>query len=264
MNLRDHLPIVEAPESIWEGIEDRLLARAARKTFWPWAITVPAVTAVVMIGFLTIRNTRWIETGRTGITMPIGDIGSIDVSPNTRLRIVTNREDQHTLELAHGGIHATVSAPPRLFFVETKSGTATDLGCEYSLNMNDNGDGILRVTRGWVEFTQQGRDSLVPAGAMCKITRQRGPGLPYFEDASPQFRQAVEADRTDLMVASASVQDTLTLWHLLPRVPAAERGQVFDRIAGLTQLPTGISRQRVLKLDPEALNDLKEDLRWRW
>lgn len=271
MNIRDHLPVVEAPDSVWRAIEDSLrkndFRTAPPRSDLRWAFA--AVAALLILcgagWWLGIRHSGWIETSASvGTTLRIGDIGTVDVGPNTRLRVVANRADQHRLSLAHGSIYAKISAPPRLFFVDTKSGTAIDLGCEYALNMDESGSGVLRVTKGWVSFKWEGRESLVPAGAMCRISQSKGPDLPYFEDAPADFIHAVEQGGLGAVLDSARVRDTLTLWHLLSRVPADDRARVYDRIASLTPIPAGISRERALALDPETLNRLKEELAWKW
>jgi hypothetical protein len=186
------------------------------------------------------------------------------LGPNTRLRVVADRADQHRLRLAHGAIYARITAPPRLFFVDTKSGTAIDLGCEYALNMDESGVGLLRVTKGWVSFQWKGLESLVPAGAVCRIRPGEGPEVPYFEDASSEFAHAVERGSLDSILGAARLRDTLTLWHLLSRVAPSERTRVYDRIASLTPIPAEVSRKRALALDPETLNRLKEELAWKW
>ena len=271
MNLRDHLPLVQPPESVWQGIEAALnQGRAPKARAHTWWFRALAAAGVIVIAagaawWFGFRRAGWIETGAsTGTTLQIADIGSVNVGPNTRLRILSNRPDQHRLSLAHGFIHAKISAPPRIFSVDTKSGTAVDLGCEYAMEMDEDGHGDLHVLAGWVEFEWKGRESLVPAGALCRIRPVRGPDPPYFEDASPEFGRAVQKEDLDSMIREARVRDTLTLWHLLPRVPAGDRARVYDRIAALTPLPAGISKERVLALDPNALNQLKEELAWKW
>jgi hypothetical protein len=56
----------------------------------------------------------------------------------------------------------------------------------------------------------------------------------------------------------------LTLWHLLSRVEADDRARVYDRIAALTPVPAGVSRERALKLDPETLKRWIHELAWTW
>jgi hypothetical protein len=271
MNIREHLPLVEAPESVWQAIETGLRDnrfRAARQRS-RWHLMFAAAAAILLAAsgawWIAIRQAGWIETGASArATLRIGDIGSVDLGPNTRLRVVAERADQHRLTLAHGAIYAKIGAPPRLFFVDTKSGTAIDLGCEYALNMDEGGSGMLRVMKGWVSFQWKRRESLVPAGAMCRIRPVGGPDVPYFEDAEPEFVESVERGALDSILGSARVRDTLTLWHLLSRVAPGDRSRVYDKIAALVSLPPGISKDRALALDPEALNRLKEELAWKW
>jgi hypothetical protein len=271
MNIREHLPLVEAPESVWNAIETALREskHGEVRTHPRWRIAWAAAAAIFVFAsglyLIGVRQAGWIETkGSARKTLRIADIGSVDLGPNTRLRVVADRADQHRLTLAHGAIYAKISAPPRLFFVDTKSGTAIDLGCEYALNMGEDGSGLLRVTKGWVSFEWQGLESLVPAGALCRIRPDKGPDLPYFEDAPQEFVQAVNQGTLDSIIGSARVRDTLTLWHLLARVAPGERSRVYERIAALIPIPAGISKERVLALDPDALTRLKEELAWKW
>ena len=137
-----------------------------------------------------------------------GTIGTVEVAPNTRLRVVAARPGEHRLALQRGRIHATISAPPRLFFVDTPAGTAVDLGCEYTLDTDEGGAGQLQVTKGWVEFQWGGLHSLVPAGASCRTTHE-GPGVPYFDDAPDSLKTALangDARSLDTILSAARVR----------------------------------------------------------
>jgi hypothetical protein len=69
----------------------------------------------------------------------------------------------------------------------------------------------------------------------------------------------------DAVLAAARPRDTLTLWHLLSRVANdGDRGRVFARMTELASLPAGISRERVLALDKDALRLWREELAWTW
>ncbi len=204
--------------------------------------------------------------------MQIGTIGKVEVEPGTRLRIVATKQNDNRLSLEHGEIAATISAPPKLFFVETKSATAVDLGCEYKMKVDDAGNGLLRVTRGWVAFDWQGRESLVPAGASCRTRAGTGPGTPFFEDASPALQSALDAfdfagggeDALRAILTAAKSRDTLTLWHLLSRVPAPLRPLVYDRMVAFAIPPAGVTREKALALDPLTLKIWKDELAWTW
>lgn len=307
MSLLDHLPTAQAPDAIWTSIEAAFpqhrphrppslyrwrLALAALAvvavaggTYWSvahrpetrWEVVqihgTPAVDAKPVRGVTWIGAGNWIETDSSSIaTVKVGGIGSMVVAPNTRLLVVTARSGEHRVALARGEIRAKISAPPRLFFVDTASGTAVDLGCEYSLHTDENGSGLLQVTGGWVSFQREGVESLVPAGASCRTRPNAGPGLPCFDDAPEKLKNALDSFDTEksggasleIILAEARVRDTLTLWHLLSRVGLPERERIYDRIAALTTVPAGVSRQKVLELDPKTLTRWKDELAWTW
>jgi hypothetical protein len=231
----------------------------------------PAVGGRSISGAGQIGIGEWIETDAGSRAMvTIGEIGSVEVAPNTRVRVVATRPDNHRLALDRGEIRATISAPPKLFFVETASGTAVDLGCEYALSTGEDGSGLLRVTKGWVSFQWNGLESLVPAGASCPTRSHIGPGLPYFDDATDAMKQALaifaleKGSALNVILAEARVRDTLTLWHLLSRVDISERAHVYDRIAVLMPVPAGVSREKVLELDQATLTRWREELAWTW
>jgi hypothetical protein len=298
----EHLPLVEAPEAIWASIEAALKEDRPRTTSmfhrWPLAVATIVVLALAgavywrvthqagvkwevvrLVGVKQVRRAgrigpgEWIETdARSRATVRIGEIGSVEIEPNTRVRVVTARPEEHRIALARGEIRAKISAPPRLFFVDTASGTAVDLGCEYVLDTGEDGSSLLRVTRGWVSFQWKGLESLVPAGASCRTRPHVGPSIPYFDDASESLKQALESvgfakaenGALSTILSGSRVRDTLSLWHLLSRVEGGDRALVYDRIAALTPVPAGVSRELALKLDPETLKRWREELAWTW
>jgi hypothetical protein len=216
---------------------------------------------------------EWIETrGGSRATITVGNIGTVAVEPGSRVGLGASRPDEYRISLAYGTINAKIDAPPRLFFVETPTSTVVDLGCAYTMSVDEDGAGELRVTEGWASLEWNGRESLVPAGARGRTRPGAGPGTPYFEDAPQRLQEAVAsfdsanggALALDVILAEARVRDTLTLWHLVSRVEAADRARVFDRVAELTPPPETVSREKALALDPETLKHWREELAWKW
>ena len=303
----ENLPLVETPDGVWASIEVAFEESRPRQTpvvgQWRVVFAVSVVLALVVVAYWVaarpagmrwevvrlegsptvgakpirgagqVGSGDWIETdGRSSATVKVGEIGSVEVEPNTRVRVVAMRPSEHRFALLRGEIRAKISAPPRLFFVDTASGTAVDLGCEYALNTDEDGFGMLRVTKGWVSFQFKGLESLIPAGASCRTRPRAGPGIPYFDDAPENLKQALERlafekagnEALDIILDEARVRDTLTLWHLLSRVEAEDRGRVYDRMAALTPVPARVSREQALRLDHETLERWKEELAWTW
>ena len=205
----EQLTLVSAPDSLWPGIAAGLNVETAperRLQFLkPLAI---AATLVLLIGgglylFLprqadqqsgwqvarlggaprigseSVSNKsrlgigQWLETdANSRAKLDVANIGNVEIDPNTRVRLLQTSSSEHRLELARGRLSARISAPPKLFFVNTPSGVAEDMGCAYTLEVDDAGNSLLRVTTGWVSMQLNGRESAVPAGAAC-ATRTR-------------------------------------------------------------------------------------------
>ncbi len=224
------------------------------------------------IGAAAIGTSGRLAVGQTLTTdaesraqIDISTIGQVDVEHDTRVRLLETRTGHYRLALDRGTLRAVISAPPGQFVVDTPSATATDLGCVYTLHVDDDGTGLLSVTVGWVAFEFTGRESFVPAGASCPTDAHAGPGTPRFDDGDHAFQMAVErfdfgrseADRTAALRAildRARVRDGLTLWHLLARVRPSERGDVFDALARRVPPPAGVTREGVLALDKDSLD----------
>jgi len=199
----------------------------------------PADPTTWRMGSVAVLEGQVLRTGDSGITLEAEPVGRVELAPGSELRAATSRH----LELRRGRLHAFIWAPPREFVVETASARAVDLGCQYTLDVDGAGNGLLRVETGWVAFQAQGHESFIPAGAECPTRRRDGPGIPIYEDAPAALTGALAAyesgDDAALarVLAAARPRDGLTLWHLLPRVPAAARGDVFDRFAQLVGVP---------------------------
>ena len=234
-----------------------------------WTIAVLSgearVGSVLVSGSTRLQTGQLFETGdgaQASIRMPRG---RLEVEPNTALRLVESGRNQQRVSLLRGTIHARVSAPPRVFIVDTPSAVATDLGCAYTLHVDPSGDGMLRVTHGWIEFDWKGREALVPTGAVAVTRAGAGPGTPFFEDSSAGFREALsrydfpvdarERERAlGAVLGAASPHDAVSLLNLVRNAPAADRGVVYDTLARLVPAPAGASREAAVSGDPRALD----------
>jgi FecR protein len=215
---------------------------------------------------------QWLETDASSrARIEVAAIGNVEIDPNSRVRLLETNSDEHRLELARGRLSAHISAPPKLFFVNTPSGVAEDLGCAYTLEVDNDGNSILHVTLGWVSLRLTDRESSVPAGAACAMKPGFGPGTPYFEDATELFRAALlkfdfSSNQYDRRLALATIlsearpQDAMTLWYLLLRVDPGDRAQVYDRMTALVTAPQDVTRAGVLNLDARMLDRWKASL----
>lgn len=226
----------------------------------------PRVDGISLDGdSLLPRGGQLVTDGSSRARIDIGRIGRVDVEPGSRVSLVTAGTREHRLALDRGTIHARIWAPPRFFFVDTPSAEAIDMGCAFTLTVDEAGGGLLRVTHGWVQFAFGGRESYIPQGAIGETRPGVGPGTPRYEDAPEAYAAALEqldfgradaparAAALQVVLDSARPRDALTLWHLLSRSSPTERVQVYDRLAQLAPPPPEASRDAVLAGNRPAL-----------
>ena len=173
--------MVKAPDAIWNSVLASLDAEAApvRTGFRWWQLAAafslligavvlwystrpqpPSWEVVRLDGSPSVGSKRVADTGRIAVgewlqtdassraRIGIGEIGSVEVEPNSRVRLIVAKPNEHRLALARGEISAVVSAPPRLFFVDTPASTAVDLGCAYRMKTDESGSGSVACDRG--------------------------------------------------------------------------------------------------------------------
>jgi hypothetical protein len=228
----------------------------------PWRIARvegrPTIAAAPLASRSRLEPGRWVETdASSSAVMFIGRIGRLELAPQSRLRVVTAAPGEHRAELVRGTIEAQIWAPPGQFVIDTPSATAVDLGCAYTLTMDDRGLGLITVQGGWVGFEYRGREAFIPAGASGRTRPGRGPGTPTYTDAPATVRDAIDlVDEADsaaaqgaalaIVLRDARPEDAFTLWHLLDRVDNTLVPLVVDRLAELVPMPEGVTREGVL------------------
>jgi hypothetical protein len=259
-----------------ENVLGRLRWPAKKRRRWP--VIAAAAAAAILIFALDVRTVNPLTSWRLSVegnqpaplrsgqvlthgTIESDFVGEVRIEPESRLRLLGSRYGEHRLALDHGTIHAVIWAPPAEFVVDTPSAKTVDLGCRYTLRVASDGAGFLTVEMGWVAFEWKNLESFIPAGAACTTRPGHGPDTPHFVDAPPTLIAAVARfDRTQdpralqTALGVARPRDALTLWHLLERTRGAERAEVFDRFAVLVKLPSGLTREAVLRGDRNAMD----------
>jgi hypothetical protein len=298
---------IEPDTDLWPAIEQGISgaaprARIGRRVVWGAALV--AAAAVVVVGAQMWRartsQARWQVTRLEGsptlgmkdisaqaifergewlrtdagsrARLSVADVGRVDVGPATAVRLLGVSKGEHRIQLAEGELSAFIWAPPRLFFVETPSGVAEDLGCQYDLAVDRAGNGTLDVTLGFVSFERDDREVIVPSGSRCELRAGVGPGTPHERTAEAALRSALESfdfdgghvEDLDRVLEFATRDDAVTLWHLIPRVEETERERVVTRLEEMVSRPAGVTHEEVLSLDRPALEAWWSEIYPQW
>jgi hypothetical protein len=145
----------------------------------------------------------------------------------------------------------------------------------YTLDVQKDGSSLLHVTLGMVSLASHGRESFVPAYDYARSRQGFGPGTPFHEEASEQFKVALdvidfgrdkeEARRQlEVILSEAQKRDATTLWHLLSRIEATDRGRVYDRLVAFVTPPDSVTRDGILTLDAKMLRAWGESIPELW
>lgn len=295
------------PERTWHAIRRQLAAPASRQRRVHPVLVFASCAAAVVVGVsagiarqyaapsvwsvatlagananVTLRDGDLLETdATTRLRVAVGRIGIADIAPGSRLRRTSGAWNEHKLTLERGTIDAIIDAPPRLFFVQTPSALATDLGCAYRLTVTDRGSSELLVTAGWVALEHDGRESIVPAGLAAEVEKGGRPGTPYLPTLDDTTRaalrrldagQGTDADLTRVLTAMSTEDDPLrrrqqsgiTLWHLAQRLDGAQRTRVVQALTALAPPPADVTTEGIVALDRQMLDRWRRDLNPMW
>ena len=243
----------------------------------PWKVA--ATRGAPLVETTRVLDTAHLAVGQALETdassrarLSIGGIGVLDVEPNSRLRLLETRKQRHRIALDYGTVEAHTWAPPFSFSVDTPSSALFDLGCSFTLHVDRDGYGLVHVDSGWVQFEYGDIQALVPAGAEAVTRPDRGPGTPYFADASAVFKAALaEFDTSpedspartsalDALLLIARPHDAITLMNLLRKVGRPQRERVLDLLVRTVPIPRGFTREQVLNLENDAMDHYWQDL----
>lgn len=238
-----------------------LLALLGAATFWQWReswptgrawpLTLRTVTAAGEVKSLGVNRPLELDA-QTSAQVEIARIGAMEVAPGSALTLSQTTAARHRLVLDRGDVRVRVWAPPGRFAIRTPAGDVIDLGCIFDLSVDAAG-ARLHVATGWVQLSNFLGESLIPAGTSATMTRDARPAVPVYDDAAPQFKEAVRTfERTtdDASLADlarhARRRDVITLLVLAHQSADAHKRALLERAAVLKPPPPGVTVEQVL------------------
>jgi hypothetical protein len=192
----------------------------------------------------------------------VARIGTMRIDVGSRLSLRSTQGTRHRLAMEAGRVSVRVWAPPGSLAIQTPAGEVIDLGCEFDLEVDDV-SARVSVRSGWVQLANGVEETLIPAGASGEMSGNRAPGVPVFDSANAEFREAVRRyeltgaeGAVDAVVTHASSRDVLTLLTLVAR-GGAGIDRIASRAAELWPLPADVTVSGIMRGDRNGL------MRWR-
>ncbi len=272
-----------------------------RSSAMPWAIA--AAVALLLLGagyqyrlawtpgrsWVAVRHAPSASDGLTRLspgqslataskesaTITVARIGSIALSPDSRLRLVQTEAGTHRVVLEQGHMRARIWAPPGYFSVRADAAEVIDLGCDFDLWKRPDGSGRIFVRSGWVSYRAGTDDILVPehyglnfVGANAQ-TPTRSDASIAFTEAIGALERAVGTDGArspSVQTAAAAVAhaardvDGFSLLSLLSRSPALANTELYPRLG----VALGVdAKDPIHRLAWEAGNQEAIDAWWK-
>lgn len=235
-----------------------LLVMAGVTVWLPWRLawSAGASWAVAASQADTLSVGDHLVTGEgERATVRVARIGTLDLSPNTRMTLLETRQGHHRVSLETGHLRARIWAPPGYFGVVDGAAEVVDLGCAFDLWKTADGHGRLSVSSGWIMHTAGGQETLVPEGFTLAFDETRA-GIPVRPDTLDEFATAIAQldvalsdGRPDAKAEHQSAQlatpgDALTLLSLLTRYPSLASGPLYPRLAAMLGQPADDTHHR--------------------
>lgn len=260
----------------WIGLAGVIVAVAALIALWVWPTRrgdSPCGGGVAGFAFSTIGDGQvacqehaaargvlpvggTLDTGTAEAELTIADIGSARLGPQTRVRLDVVSAKRHQLYLERGRLHALITTSvPELFAVDSAGANVVDLGCEYDLEVDERGAGIVRVKTGIVrlETEPHGIPVVTPAGAHTRLLPGRRSGIAIGNRATGEFAAAIHAyeDRGSPALArvlelATSASDALSVATIGWTRSGDDQRRALDRLAVISPAPQQLTVDEAL------------------
>ena len=192
------------------------------------------------------------------ITIP--DIGQVKTEPGTS---VMRLSGSYNLRLGKGKINVVKSGASELFELEVPSADIEDyqLGGEYTAEVDDAGNSLIKVNSSWVKISSENREVFVLPNYYCQVRKGSGPGIPYSVNSSAELRKAIEdysfsgttEESFNQILFSSDKKDAVSIWNLLRRTNEGNREIVINKLHSLVEMPQGVTPRGAQKLDEGML-----------
>lgn len=204
----------------------------------------------------------------SSVKLSCGRATIVTILPSTEVHVIDGPEESPWATLTRGGVEARVGSADRPLMLGVL-GEAVELkpGSSAAVRVAG-GRADVELKAGQAEVQWETSRTRLLGPALCAIEAGRGPELPVSlassrraQDLADKLRSVLghkdpgARDRALAMVLEeATPKEAPLLWNLLSRVEDEQRRQVRDVLGNLIAAPAGPERERILLLDPGAMD----------
>lgn len=204
-----------------------------------------------------LPNGKWLKTDAVSeALLKSGIIGDIYIAPQSEIKLAAFNKKEYRLYIKTGKISAKTWSPPHFFKIEIPSGEVIDLGCAFSLEVNNDNTSELQVFSGWIGLKTGNEKIIIPAGMSCRTHEDGRIIIPYNINTSVEFKNALEMyednNKSTVLqniLTNAGKIDEVSLWYLLEEANPPDKRLIYDKLAEYVLPPENVNYNGILNGD---------------
>lgn len=241
----------------------------------PWQIKVNKGSYLILPANKQIdvidKNEKIKTFDESQVEIFIHDIGKLVVLSNSEVSVIKSTPKDIIIKLHVGTIKLQLWKVNEIFKVRTKNYTISANQAVFDCQIDNLNNFTVEVEEGIVELSDKNVKFNVPNFYRYDVKFGAIRNIPTSIYASVEFIEAFEKylyqnggdDAINQIIITSQEYDAVTLWHLLSVVPANRVADIYERINMFYPVPTGIKKDDILSLKPDALKMWWEEIEWR-
>ncbi|MCK9279554.1 MAG: hypothetical protein M0P71_02940 [Melioribacteraceae bacterium] len=197
--------------------------------------------------------------------------GTIRLEPNSSIKLLTARSGDNVISFKSGSLKIVTNSDLPDFKIKFTNFDLIDYGASYTVAFDDFNNINLVVEFGYVGLRKNDSEIFINENYSCKIINRKLVSTPFRTDAPLEFIDLVlsyektknTAELLDKISNKARPEDALTLLELLKKVSAVDRQILFQSISNFFPPPIGVTRNGIMRLEPDMLQMWWEEIEWQ-
>ncbi|MEJ5351218.1 MAG: zf-HC2 domain-containing protein [Melioribacteraceae bacterium] len=219
---------------------------------------------------LWYKNSTLTTEDNSTIVVNVPNSCRLEIYSNSSLILLKAKNNDNRVKLENGEVRISNSVlVPHFSIIIDKSKIIYKGG---TLNLKAKNEVLkIFVETGICEVEEEGNKFFIDEGYLCELRKNFNIGTPYRIDASDSLKKEIEKfdyyqggeSSIERIIKLSRTEDALTLLALIPKVDAAYRAILFQKIANYFPPPSNVTYEGIIKLNNEMLNSWWREIEWQ-
>lgn len=241
----------------------------------PWQVksnyggyTIVPVSSLNEIDVDQILNTF----DSTKVSVFIPNAGRIDVGSFSSIKVVKGKDSDNIISFISGKIYGNCKIDDPRLTIKTNISEIKVVAGKFISEINDYGELNLITNNGKLKITTPNREFFLVKDHRCKISANGNVGIPIHLKTNHQLAEIFDQISYDdkkvnnygLILQLSSPVDGITLLHLIMKAKTIEeRLPLYDKLNEFYPIVPGITKEGILNLDKDMLDEWQRDIEWQ-